>query len=285
MRVDLHIHSTASDGCWPPQELVAQVKRAGMGLFAVADHDTVASVLPVERLVQDKSVRCLPLQQWTSPGFVRAVEVSATLDGLKIHLLGYGIDLDDPALLHMLDENWQKLKSVDDQSIHKLIAAGYDLTWEEYHAYQNDVTRGGWKALNFMIDKGFCQDVRDFFGRLFVGDMALSYPSFAPPDQAVRAIHQAGGLAIWAHPGDNAQAEWETLAEKLLDCGIDGLECYSPYHDGTATRRCLDLSWRHGLLVTAGSDCHGGFAGRALGVPEVDSSELNLGRLLDCVRF
>jgi predicted metal-dependent phosphoesterase TrpH len=272
VRVDLHIHSTASDGRWPPQELVTQVKRAGIELFAVTDHDTIANVLPVERLARGSGL-----------GFIRAVEVSATLQGHLIHIAAYGVDLDDPALLHMLDENGKKLRSAGDQSIEKLIHAGYDVTWEEFKAYENDVTRGGWKALNFTLDKGICRDVPDFFGRLFVGDMALVYPSFAAPQEAVRTIHQAGGIAIWAHPGNDLYKEGGALSAQLLGCGMDGLECYSPYHDKATTQRCLDFCRRHDLLVTAGSDCHGGFVGRALGVPQAHSADLKLGPLLDHV--
>jgi predicted metal-dependent phosphoesterase TrpH len=140
MRVDLHIHSTASDGCWHPPQLVAQVRQAGIGLFAVADHDTVANVRPVEHLARDSGL-----------AFIRAVEVSTTLDGHLFHFLGYGIDPEDPSLLRVLQENEETMESVDQQSIHKLIEAGYDLRPEEYDLYENDVTRGGWKALNLFI--------------------------------------------------------------------------------------------------------------------------------------
>lgn len=278
MRVDLHIHSTASDGTWSPDQLVQHVQQAGIGLFAVADHDSVASLPVVERLAREAEI-----------GFIRAVEVSTTLDGQNVHLLAYGIDPSDEshpqhsAFLAMLDENRRKLASVDEQSVRKLMAAGYEIAWEEFEAYQNDVSRGGWKALNWMIDKGICRDVQDFFGRLFVGEMALQYPAFARPDQAVGTIRQVGGIPIWAHPGINLDQGPNSLVEKLLEMGVQGLECYSPYHDEKMTHRCLDLCRSRDLLITAGSDCHGEFVGRTLGVPEAHLDDLRLGPLLDCV--
>jgi predicted metal-dependent phosphoesterase TrpH len=181
----------------------------------------------------------------------------------------------------MLRANQVKLDGVNEQSIHKLIAAGYDISIQEYEAYENDVTRGGWKALNLLIDKGFCRDVGDYFDRLFVGDMALTMPAFAAPEEAVRIIHQAGGLAICAHPGHNTYYQNGVLLERLLDRGIDGLECLSPYHDQAMTQHYLEFCRRNDLLITAGSDCHGGFARRSLGIPRAYVDDLNLGPLLN----
>lgn len=277
MRVDLHIHTTASDGTWTPQELVQQVQSAGIDLFAVADHDSVGNVCSVGALARQQGL-----------AFIRAVEVSSTWNGQLIHILGYGIDLDNPALLAMIEENWRRLASVDDQSIHKLIAARYQITFEEFEAYQNNPSRGGWKALNFMIDKGICRDVKDFFGRLFVGEMTLHYPDFADPAEAVRIIHRAGGTAIWAHPDNNVRNghTGDHVFEYVQSIGIDGLECYTPYHDVIATQRCLDFCHRHDLLITAGSDCHGNFVvERTLGQPEVYLPQLNLGPLLGYARI
>jgi predicted metal-dependent phosphoesterase TrpH len=238
----------------------------------VADHDAVNNVPVAERLARGSGL-----------AFIRAVEVSCTLGGHTVHVLGYGIDLRDPTLLGVLERNQRQLRSAGEESIHKLIQAGYDIDLQAYEAYQDDATRGGWKALNYLIDLGICRDVKDFFGRLFVGDMALSYPDFAAPDEAVRAIHQAGGTAICAHPGFGTREGGPGLLEELLACGVDGLECYTPYHDPAEIRYHVELCRRHGLLITAGSDCHGGFAGRALGVPPAHVTDLNLGPLFDHV--
>jgi predicted metal-dependent phosphoesterase TrpH len=271
MRVDLHIHSTASDGCWSPEQLIHNVRQARIDIFAIADHDTVANVLAVEAAVRGNRL-----------GFIRAVEISTTLEGHHFHIVGYGIAPDHPELLHVLSENRDKMERVDRQSIDKLIGAGYDISHEEYEAYEDDPSRGGWKALNMFIDRGFCSDVKDFFGRLFTGDLALTMPRFCHAEEAIRVIHDAGGKAICAHPAHSARHD-PTRLDWLVEQGLDGLECYSPYHDRATIQRLVEYCQRRDLLVTAGSDCHGGFVGRALGQPEAYADELNLGPLLEFV--
>lgn len=269
MRVDLHIHSTASDGRWPPEQLIHSVRRAGIGLFAVADHDTVANVLPVEQAVRGSGL-----------GFIRAVEISTMLNGHNFHILGYGLDPHHPELLHLLSENRENMESMNRQAIEVLRAAGYDISHDEYESYEDDPLRGGWKALNLFIDRGFCSDVDDFFRRLFTGDMALTMPGFASSDEAIRVIHDAGGKAVCAHPAYSAQHDLTRL-DQLVDQRLDGLECYSPYHDQATTQRLVGYCRARELLITAGSDCHGGFVDRALGQPEAHVDDLNLDALLD----
>ncbi len=270
MRVDLHIHTTASDGRWLPAQAVEQVRRAGIELFAVADHDAIESLRPVEALVRG-----------AGPAFVPAVEVSTTLEGCLFHLLGYGIDADSPDLLALLSENREKMESVDLQSIQKLIEAGYAVSYADYERYENDATRGGWKVLNLFIDRGFCRNVHDFFGQLFVGDMALTLPDFAAPAAAIDLIHRSGGVSVCAHPGYSIRNGAHALLDELVELGLDGLECYSPYHGPDATVRFASYCRQRHLLITAGSDCHGGFAGRGLGQPDFDSGDLVLGPLLE----
>lgn len=274
LRVDLHLHSTASDGCWPPEELVRQVRDAGIGLFAVADHDTTENVPQVARLAQQSNI-----------GFIPAVEISCTLQDTGVHLLAFGISPQDPSLLSLLQANWDRLASVDDQSINKLIQAGRDITWQEYERYEDQPTRGGWRALNFLIDRGLCSDVRSYFSDLFVGELALTYPTFAHANEAVEIAAKAGGTVICAHPGHSLRENRAQLESELLACGVKGFECHSPYHSPEMTRHYVELCRKHDLLITAGSDCHGGFARRAIGQPPAFLGDLNLGPLLDHVRL
>lgn len=271
MRVDLHIHTTASDGRWAPEQLVEQVRRAGIGLFAVADHDTVAHVTLVQDAVRGSGM-----------AFLRAVEISSTLKGRHAHILGYGIDPEHPRLLDLLSQNRAMMEGVDQQSVQLLIDAGYDISHAEYEAYVDDPARGGWKALNLFIDRGFCRDVNGFFRELFVGDLALSMPAFADPRDATVTIREAGGVPICAHPGHSTRSNAEML-DQLVALGLEGLECFSPYHDDRTTHAMLAYCRQHDLLITAGSDCHGGFVGRALGEPETYLEDLTLGPLLDLV--
>jgi predicted metal-dependent phosphoesterase TrpH len=272
MRADLHIHTAASDGRWTPEQVVAEVQVRGIRLFAVADHDTVANVLPVKALAQEEGL-----------AFLHGVEVSTLLEEKHIfHVLAYGFFLNDPALNALLQENQAKLRKTSDDVLCRLVDAGYEIDLDDYAIYEYDRTRGGWKALNFLIDRGFCTDVNDYFRHL-VADLPTDWPPFPHPTEAVAVIREAGGVPILAHPGvsmRHAGLTEETL-RPFLDFGIAGLECYSHYHDEATTRFCLDWCNRHDLLITGGSDCHGGFVGRELGVPVVDTADLRLGELAE----
>jgi len=269
MRADLHVHTIASDGCWTPEQVIVEVQARGIGLFAITDHDSVASVGPAEALAREVGL-----------AFLRGVEVSTLLDGHLFHVLAYGFDLDNPRWLALLRENRARLEQASGDAIQRLIAAGHPIDLDDYTTYEYDPTRGGWKGLNFLIDRGFCADVRDYSCHL-MAHLPTEWPSFPHPAAAVAAIREASGVPILAHPGislRHAGVTGETL-RPFLDLGIAGLECYSHYHDEATTRFCLDWCTRHGLLITGGSDCHGGFVGRELGVPAVDTADLRLGEL------
>jgi len=270
----LHIHSTASDGCWSPEQLVEQVQRAGIGCFAVTDHDTVAGVAQAEALARQRGL-----------AFVRGVEVSSKLDGRLIHILGYGFDLTNEPFRLFLQTNETALHGYDDSSIQMLIDAGYSIDYAEYERYTWDRSRGGWKALNFLIDIGLCRDVHSFFGELFTGDLQLTFPDFPPPADVIQHICQAGGISVWAHPGGSSLSKGpressEKVLAQMLEAGIQGIECYACHHDAEWTRRCLEWAERYDLLITGGSDSHGGFVGRRLGRPEVHLNDLRLGPLV-----
>ncbi|MEE8391735.1 MAG: PHP domain-containing protein, partial [Anaerolineae bacterium] len=198
------------------------------------------------------------------------------------HVLAYGFDLNYPLLTRLLRANRAKLNQVNEDVLHRLVVAGYEIDLDDYAVYQYDRTRGGWKVLNFLIDRGFCADVRDYFRNL-VADLDTEWPPFPHPAKAIAIIRETGGVPILAHPGASMRRAGisEEMLRPFLDFGIAGLECYSHYHDEATTRFCLDWCNRHSLLITGGSDCHGGFAGRELGVPIVDAADLRLGELAE----
>jgi predicted metal-dependent phosphoesterase TrpH len=275
MRADLHIHTTASDGCWPPERVVTEVQGRGIDLFAVADHDSVASVLPAEALAREAGL-----------AFLYGVEISARLGGHIFHVLAYGFDISDPALTLLLRENRARLLKANEEVIHRLIAAGHEIDLNDYATYVYDRTRGGWRVLNFLIDRGLCTGVRDYFDRL-AADLSLPWPPFPHPAQVITTIHRAGGVPVLAHPGASLRhtGVTEESLRPFLEFGIGGLECYTHYHDEATTRFCLDWCDRHDLVITGGSDCHGGFVGRELGVPVVDTADLRLGALAERLSF
>lgn len=275
MRVDLHIHTTASDGRWTPEQVVAGCVEAGIGLLAVTDHDSVSNVLATERLALAAGLR-----------FLRGVEISTIRDGVMLHVLGYGIDPADPALRPLVEANTTKLLAADDEEVRGLIELGHDIDWDDYLAYEYDRTRGGFKSLNYCLDLGIATGAGDFFENVRA-QVDRGWPDFVHPREAVAAIRGAGGIPILAHPGGSLKNHGgitsETLAP-LLEEGIAGLECYSQYHDAATTARCVDWCRHHDLAITGGSDYHGGFVGRQLGVPRIDLSQLELQDIVRHIR-
>lgn len=272
MRVDLHIHTDASDGSWGPARLVAEIHKAGIGLFAVTDHDTVKNIPRIRQLAAAANLAFLP-----------GVEISATTGGRTFHILGLGVDPAAEDLQQILRHNTELLARVDHDSIRKLIAGGFKIDYEEYCAYRHDPARGGWKSLSFLVDKGFCRDVQDFFDNLFTAERGLTFPVYLPPAAVISAIKAAGGAAILAHPGSDfhGPALEETLDYFAYE-EISGIECFHPGHDEATTRGVLAWCRKKGLLITGGSDCHGAFVPqRRLGQPPIQLAQLHLGELWD----
>ena len=268
-RVDLHLHTTASDGRWTPEQLVEEVTGAGISLFAVTDHDSMDSLKATTDLVRGSGLSFLP-----------GVELSARMNGQSYHLLAYGIDAGDATLGDFVQANNTRLLGASDDAVGMLVEAGFSISSDDYSSYTWDRRRGGWKALNYLIDRGFCQDVRSYFGELFVGELAHPQAHFPPPEEVIATARDAGGAVILAHPGTpfyNGLAD-ERLDE-LVDMGLQGLECHSMHHDKADTRRFLDYCHSRDLLITGGSDCHGGLVQRSLGIPPVFARDVRLGQL------
>jgi len=271
VRADLHIHTTASDGTWDPADVVREVKKAGIGAFAVTDHDSVRNVDETARLAKKEGLL-----------FVPGVELNTTKEGHNIHILGYGIDTKNKRLLELCDHNESLLRKKDDDSILLLVKEGWPISMEEFRSYSYDRKRGGWKALAYLQDKGLCGDVNDFFGRIFTAEHHLAFPVFATVKDAIDAIHGAGGLALCAHLASSFHgSDMKGYLELLSREKLDGLECY---HSGHSREDSLYLAgWcetRH-MCISGGSDCHGSFvASRHLGVPEIDTKMLILPGIL-----
>lgn len=269
VRVDLHLHTTASDGRWSPEQLIDRVKQKGIGLFAVTDHDSLASLAESAKRVRGTGLQFLP-----------GVEVSSQLQGQVYHLLGYGFDPDHPGLVEFVAENNALLNSTNDEIMRRLAASGLPISLDEYDAYSWDRHRGGWKSLNYLLDHGVCQDVPGY-NRL-LGETTHPEPDYPSPDQVSAVVQQAGGKVILAHPGVYFRNHLDVqLLDQLVEMGIQGLECYTVHHDKASTECFLDYCRDRDLLITGGSDCHGGLVGRSLGEPPVFISELKLDGLVE----
>lgn len=266
-KVDLHIHSTASDGTWTPQELVNAAQAAGLGLIAVTDHDSTANVAETMRIAAANGIKCLP-----------GVEVCSTKDGMSFHILGYGIDTANKPLQELLAHNTYLLEKKDDDSVQLLIKQGWPLDFKEFQNYTYDRRRGGWKSLAYLIDKGLCSGVNDFFKHIFTAENDLGFPEFPPISEVIAAIHGAGGAALCAHAASafHGPGLAQTLVE-LIEEPFDGFECYHSGHSEEDTQLLLTHCRAEGMLISGGSDCHGSFVpSRHLGKPDVYETDIFL---------
>lgn len=187
VRADLHIHTTASDGTWTPAELIAEAQKQQLGLIAVTDHDSVANVAEAMTLAAAAGITLLP-----------AAEICSTKEDLSFHILGYGIDIHNKQLLELMQHNEALLEQKDVDSIHLLARDGWPVDEAEFARYTYDRHRGGWRALAYLIDKGLCTGVSDFFQRIFTPEHDLGFPEFPAISEVITAIHAAGGAALCA---------------------------------------------------------------------------------------
>ncbi len=271
MKADLHIHTTASDGTWTPAELVAEAQKTGLSAIAVTDHDSVENVAATQKLALAAGLKFIP-----------ASEVCATKNDICFHVLGFGIDITNKALLELLHHNEYLLEQKDVDSIAMLERDGWDVSVKDFANYTYDRRRGGWRSLAYLQDKGLCKDVNDFFKRIFTAEHDLAFPTFPTISEVISTIHGAGGVAICAHAASGFHGPGLAKVLELLTVEkFDGFECFHSGHNEESTQALLKHCKENGLLISGGSDCHGTFVpDRNLGEPCVKINDLHLPGLL-----
>ncbi|HAT4247216.1 TPA: PHP domain-containing protein [Clostridium perfringens] len=259
VRADLHMHTRASDGTLTPKELLKEIVEKDIKLFSVTDHDSIGSLEEMQDLTEGMDIKFIP-----------GVEVSSIINGEQFHILAYNFDKNNKELMSLIENNDRLLQEKDDNSIKQLIDAGYDIDFKDYLAYEHDPSKGGWKTLNFLIDRGICKNIDEFFNKIFVGERALKYPNFPHPKEVIETIKKANGIVVLAHPKyGKSQFELDEMIELFKNWGVDGIECYHPHHDEDTIKYLVDYCTKNNLIITGGSDYHGGLISkRSLGTPE-----------------
>lgn len=253
--IDLHVHSTASDGTLTPSEILAQAVRLGLKAIAITDHDTLSG-----------SVAALDGGIPAALKFVTGIEISAaappgfSVDG-SVHILGYGIDPQHAALNEMLDKLKFAREKRNPQIIARLNALGMGLQLEELVRLVGKATAGRPHIAQLMVKKGMAQSIDDAFDR-FLGKHKPAYVDKyrVPMAVAIDAIDQAGGVAVLAHPFLNRLTDPQTFESFLLtlkSMGLKGIEAIYPDHSPSVTADYCRLARKHNLLVTGGTDFHG----------------------------
>lgn len=264
MRLDLHIHSTASDGALSPMVVLEMAEAARLDVIALADHDTTAGVRRLNNLGVKGPIQVVP-----------ALEVSSTLDGREFHFLGYFVDpeadqirrhevrairLREKRMLGMIQRLEDQGVKVGFESV--VAAAGPEGTaLSRPHLAQALVAAGHVTSVPGAFDQ-------------FIGD---EHPAFLPtsllsPEEAIRLILDSGGIPVWAHPPEDRV---ESFIHRFVQAGLRGLEVYRPRHDPRYALRLEGLCRVWKLVMSGGSDWHGPGRGSDLGRFFVTAEEVS----------
>jgi predicted metal-dependent phosphoesterase TrpH len=245
--IDLHTHTTASDGRCTPAELVSRAAAAGVTVLAVTDHDTVAGCEAAQAACRGAGI-----------DFVHGIEMTAIRDGTDIHVLGYFVDPRSPALTVFLAEQRQRRLDRVRQMVERLGKLGIRLDADAIlRPATEDPSRSAgrpWIARALVAAGHVCSTDEAFSRWLERGGPAFVPRRGPSPEEVFERIHEAHGVASIAHPGLIGHDEW--LGE-LVASGVDALEAYHTEHDAAATERYLALASRLSVAVSGGSDFHG----------------------------
>jgi hypothetical protein len=263
MRLDLHVHTVASDGALPPAEVVEAARAGGLDVISVTDHDTTASVAEAREVGRRVGVEVIP-----------GSELSSTRDGRELHILGYFIDPTSPRLqAHHLRARERREARMEGM-VERLGEAGTPVTMEGVR----EAAGPGHSVLarphlaEALVEAGHVDSVGEAFDR-FIGD---EHPAFIPtalqdPVEAIRVIRESGGVAVWAHPpADRIDA----LLPELVEAGLAGLEAFRPRTSAGFLGHLRGLARAHGLVLTGGSDWHDPDRHPPLGEFWVDAREV-----------
>ncbi|WP_448630129.1 PHP domain-containing protein [Cellulomonas soli] len=257
MRIDLHTHSSASDGTDAPAAVVAAAAAAGLDVVALTDHDTTAGWDEAADAARTFGV-----------ALVRGTEVSARSHGISVHLLSYLQDPTHPSLLAEL-ERTRRARLERARQIVDLLAVDHPLTWEDVLAQSQDaVVVGRPHIADALVARGVVPDRDAAFAHLLHSRGPYHVPHYAPEAaDAVRAIRAAGGVPVFAHPG--ADGRGRVVADRVFDelarAGLAGIEVHHRDHDHAQRVRLAGIAERLGLLVTGSSDYHGAGKSNRLG--------------------
>jgi 3',5'-nucleoside bisphosphate phosphatase len=261
--IDLHLHTSASDGLLSPDALVDRLAQAGIHTFSVTDHDTVAGLARAEAAAARHGLR-----------FVPGIEITAVEDGLDVHMLGYGFDPTSSKLLEFLEAQRAERLSRAYRIIDRLKELGMPLDVDQVigHTPPSSGKAIGRPAVaRAMVVKGYVDSVSDAFNRfLGSGKPAFMPRTGAPAAEVVDIIARAGGVASMAHPGVTKR---DALIPGLVARGLAAIEVWHSDHDDETTMRYLAQAEALGLHMTGGSDYHGDLPDRnarlgGIGIPQ-----------------
>jgi len=248
---DLHLHTQFSDGTFSPEELVSHARSCGLAAIALTDHDTMEGCVRTALACQEAAIEFIP-----------GSELTAEQGGEEIHILGYLMDVENPKLLTEL----AKFQTIRQNRIHEIVqklnAKKVPITAEAVMAIANCRAPGRPHVARALVKAGHCATMDEAFERFLKKHRPAWVPKFKmSAADAIALIHQAGGVAIMAHPGLYRS---DDVIPPAIEAGLDGIECFHSKHPPGMTEHYLQMAKENEVLITGGSDCHGISKGRPL---------------------
>ena len=244
MFADLHLHTAYSDGTYTPEELVLNAHRQGLKALALTDHDTVEGCPPTAAACEKVGIE-----------FITGTELTAEQDGHEIHILGYCLDVADPRFLSEIGKFQAVRQNRIREMVQRLNRLNVPLRVEAVFELANCRSPGRPHVARALVQAGLCENLDVAFERFLKKHRPAWVPKFKiSAMDAIELIHQAGGVAVIAHPALNRTDE---VIGTMVEAGLDGIECFHTKHSTGAAEYYLELADKYHLLVTGGSDCHG----------------------------
>ncbi|WP_265446112.1 PHP domain-containing protein [Flexivirga meconopsidis] len=262
MLIDLHTHSTQSDGTQSPADLMRSAADARLDVVALTDHDTTRGWGEAARAVRDVGVALMP-----------GIEISCAVDGVSVHLLGYLVDPLDAALLGELEHARASRRTRAQRMVERL-APDTGLTWADVkEQFGAETTIGRPHIADALVRRGVVASRDEAFASYLASGSKYHVSHYAPdPALATRLVRSAGGVPVMAHPfaGARGRVVDESVIERMADAGLAGLEVHHRDHSDSEIGAGLRLADRLGLLVTGSSDYHGSGKQNELGENTTD---------------
>ena len=251
--IDLHIHSTVSDGSFTPTQIVERAARYELVAIAITDHDAVAAI--------DEA---MPAAQKLGIEYIPGIEISTAWCEGRMHILGYFIDHHSPAIRALLDKLQQSRRDRIYQICRRLEELGYPVDPQEVFEIAGGANSVGRPHIAIAMERhGYVPNLQAAFDRYLAYGKPAYVPRWAPtPQEAIDTIHKSGGLASIAHCAVT-EGCMENL-DKIIAMGIDAIEVYYPFFKPHQEQLLKKIAEDHNLAITGGSDCHGIVRGEPL---------------------
>jgi len=245
MKVDLHIHTTFSDGKFTPEQVVKKANELKLYAIAITDHDTVDGILPA--IIESKKYKGLEI--------IPGIELSTYHGDQEVHILGYYIDYGDLNLKNQLLELQQHRKKRLEKILAKLNNIDVNISINDVNKYSDGTSVGRPHIAQALIEKGYVSSIKEAFDKY----LGKGRPAYVPrkkltPFEAIKLIQNSNGIPVLAHPG---LLEDDSIIYELINNGILGIEVIHKDHTQDDTNRYIKIALEHNLLLTGGSDSHG----------------------------